>query len=217
MRGFILTSATSLALGLIAAGAIHDASHCQVSSMQNLMAPASNLPLLYRRLASHDWSDPISFVQQASAAVVLVTLSLSLQSGGMAALIRWGSLHFAQGMYGLQGWRGAVFMVRFTSALIVLHVTQILLWAAFYRWNCFPTWGSSFYFSTASYSTVGYGDVVLPLAWRTLGPLESITGVLMCGLSASFLFAIVHRLVGREVRFSSEKNPARVPDEESEE
>ena len=40
--------------------------------------------------------------------------------------------------------------------------------------------------------------------WRTLGPLEGIIGVLMCGLSASFLFAIVTRLVEREARFSGE-------------
>jgi hypothetical protein len=38
--------------------------------------------------------------------------------------------------------------------------------------------------------------------WRTLGPLESIIGVLMCGLSASFLFAIVSRLVERGARVS---------------
>jgi hypothetical protein len=38
--------------------------------------------------------------------------------------------------------------------------------------------------------------------WRTLGPVESITGVLMCGLSASILFAIVLRLVERETRVS---------------
>jgi hypothetical protein len=68
----------------------------------------------------------------------------------------------------------------------------------------FPLWESSFYFSTSSYATVGYGDVVLPQAWRTLGPVESIIGVLMCGLSASFLFAIVSRSVDREARLSSE-------------
>jgi len=52
--------------------------------------------------------------------------------------------------------------------------------------------------------TVGYGDVVLPQMWRNLGPVESIIGVLMCGLSASFLFAIVSRLVDRETRLSRE-------------
>jgi ion channel len=65
-------------------------------------------------------------------------------------------------------------------------------------------WESAFYFSAASYATVGYGDVVLPQMWRTLGPVESIIGVLMCGLSASFLFAIVSRLVDRETKLSRE-------------
>jgi len=90
------------------------------------------------------------------------------------------------------------------TAFIVLHIFEILLWAAFYRWLCFPLWESAFYFSTSSYATVGYGDSVLPQMWRTLGPVESIIGVLMCGLSASFLFAIVSRLVDRETKLSRE-------------
>ena len=53
------------------------------------------------------------------------------------------------------------------------------------------------YFSFVTITTVGYGDVTLPLKWRMLGPLESMTGVLMCGISASLLFAIATRLVGR--------------------
>ena len=31
-----------------------------------------------------------------------------------------------------------------------LHVLEILLWAGFYRWLCFPFWESAFYFSAAS-------------------------------------------------------------------
>ncbi|HME09181.1 MAG TPA: potassium channel family protein [Bryobacteraceae bacterium] len=144
----------------------------------------------------------MGFLHQAGAAAVLVTLTLSLQCAGMAALINWGLAHFARETYRLGPVRSAVIIVRFTSVMIVLHLLQILLWAAFYRWNCFPSWESAFYFSTTSYSTVGYGDLVLPRMWRSLGPVESLTGVLMCGLSASFLFAIVTRLVEHEVRFS---------------
>jgi voltage-gated potassium channel len=61
-----------------------------------------------------------------------------------------------------------------------------------------PSWESALYFSATSYTTVGYGDIVLPSNWRMLGPIESILGVLMCGLSVSLLFAIATRLVGRE-------------------
>ena len=65
-----------------------------------------------------------------------------------------------------------------------------------------PTWDSAIYFSASSYSTLGCSDVSLPSDWRTLGPLESIIGVLMCGISVSLLFAILTRLINRDTRFS---------------
>ena len=138
------------------------------------------------------------FFSQASAATILVTLTLLVQCGGMAALIDWGFTHFARERHKLGPVRSAALIVRLTSVMITLHVSQILLWAGFYRRTCFSSWGSAFYFSITSYTTVGYGDLILPLQWRNLGPVESLTGVLMCGLSASFLFAVVTRLVDRE-------------------
>src|SRR6267378_1905325 len=144
------------------------------------------------------------FVREGSAAVVLVTLTLSLQCAGMAAMIAWTRTSLAPDVHRLGPLRSALLMVRLMTAFIGLHVLEILLWAGFYRWLCFPLWESAFYFSAASYATVGYGDVVLPQMWRNLGPVESIIGVLMCGLSASFLFAIVSRLVDRETRLSRE-------------
>jgi voltage-gated potassium channel len=83
---------------------------------------------------------------------------------------------------------------------VLLHGLAILLWAGFYRSRCFPSWEIAFYFSASSYSTAGYGDVVLPSTWRLLGPLESVTGVLMCGISISVLFALVTCLLDRDTR-----------------
>ena len=142
--------------------------------------------------------ESMDFARQASAAVFLVTLTLLLQCAGMAVLIHCARAHIATGIKGLSPVRSAVLMVRFTTLIIVLHILQTLIWAAFYRWHCLPSWEASFYFSAASYSTVGYGDVVLPRVWRLMGPVESITGVLMCGLSVSFLFTIATRIVESE-------------------
>jgi len=135
------------------------------------------------------------FLRQACAAIVLVMLTLAMQSAGMAGLIEWAKSHFARGAQALGPWGSAVLVVRFTSLIVCLHILEILLGAAFYRWCCLRTWESAFYFSAASYSTVGYGDVVLQPVWRLLGPVESVSGALMCGLSASFLFAVVTRLI----------------------
>jgi voltage-gated potassium channel len=140
----------------------------------------------------------MDFARQASAAVILVALTLCCQCGGLAVLIDWVRGFVARGVKGLNDWRIALLIVRLTTVIIALHLLQILLWTAFYRWQCLPSWETSFYFSATSYSTVGYGDIVLPRVWRALGPIEGMTGVLMCGISVSVLFAIAARLVADE-------------------
>ena len=138
--------------------------------------------------------------RQAIAAAILVALTLWLQCAGMAILIHWVKTWIARGTKGPTPWYSAVLMIRFTVVMIVLHILQIVLWAGLYRWRCLPSWESCFYFSASAFSTVGYGDVVLPRAWRAVGPIESVVGVLMCGMSVSGLFAILSRLLAAEER-----------------
>jgi voltage-gated potassium channel len=144
-------------------------------------------------------------VHQTTAALVLVILTLILQGAGIAVLIRWVNAHLSRGSHGFGILRSAIFIIRLTSLIVCLNVLAILLWACFYRWNCFATWESAAYFAAASYSSVGASDLVLPQAWRTLCPIESIVGVLMRGLSAGFLFAIVTSLIGRETEAEREE------------
>jgi Ion channel len=89
---------------------------------------------------------------------------------------------------------GCLLSIVFT-AVIILHVSEAGIWAAFYSWNgLFHDFETSLYFSLSSYTTAGYGEVLLPRSWRLLGTIEAISGVLLCGLSAAFLFAIVNAL-----------------------
>jgi voltage-gated potassium channel len=138
------------------------------------------------------------FVRQGYAAVILVTLTIVFQSAGIGALIQWMKAQFPGGIHRLGHFRSFSLVVRFTSLLVCLHMSEILLWASFYRWKCFSGWEEAFYFSMANYATVGAGDLFLKQMWRAMGPVESVTGVLMCGLSASFLFAVVTRLIRLE-------------------
>ena len=54
---------------------------------------------------------------------------------------------------------------------------------------------SALYFSGVTYTTVGYGDLVLPQPWRLLAPLEALVGILMVGLSTGLFIVVVSRLV----------------------
>jgi voltage-gated potassium channel len=138
------------------------------------------------------------FARQAATAIFLVGLTLWIQTAGIAMLIRWARASIERGVARLSALHGAILMIRFSTWMIVLHFVQILFWSVFYRWHCLPSWESSFYFSATSYSTVGYGDIVLPRIWRLLGPVESLTGVLMCGISVSCLFVVATKVIERE-------------------
>ena len=92
--------------------------------------------------------------------------------------------------------------------LVLLHLAEIAVWALFYWWQkCLPDAESSFYFSGVTYTTVGYGDLVLPTEWRLLGPVEGLTGILMCGLSTGFFFAVVSRFLVSAIRSQARTDP----------
>src|SRR5208337_5409254 len=139
-----------------------------------------------------------------AAALVLVTLTLFLQVSGVTALIEWLKRVLTRDTHNHGPVYAATLVVKSMVAIVILHGLVILLWASFYRMRCFPSWDLAFYFSAASYSTVGYGDVLLPPKWRLLGPLESMVGMLMSGISVGLLFAVITHLVEGE-------SPSRLP------
>jgi len=92
-------------------------------------------------------------------------------------------------------WPITLLVIRIAWWLILIHLAEIVVWALFYWWqDCLPDAETSLYFSGVTYTTVGYGDVVLPKGWQLFGPVEGLTGILMCGLSTGFFFAVVNKL-----------------------
>ena len=98
--------------------------------------------------------------------------------------------------------RGAVRFLRDSIVLVVLvlwlmsaHVIEIGMWAqTFIHFELFETLEAALYFSAASYTTLGFGDVLLPVDWRLLSGAAAANGLLLFGLSAAFLFGAVGRL-----------------------
>lgn len=92
-------------------------------------------------------------------------------------------------------WPPTWLLIRIAGWLILLHLIEISLWALLYAWRqAMPDLHAAFYFSTVTYTTTGYGDLVLPEAWRLVGGIEALTGILMCGWSTGFFFVVVSRM-----------------------
>jgi len=123
----------------------------------------------------------------------LLALTVTIHAAGVAAIAR--RVFGASFRPDTRLWPFTWLLVRVAWQLIILHVIEITLWAWFFWWQeCLPDMESALYFSGVTYATVGYGDLVLPQEWRLFGPIEGLTGILMCGLSVSFFFAIVTKL-----------------------
>jgi len=79
--------------------------------------------------------------------------------------------------------------------VFAIHSVEIWLYAALYMvlHSAFDL-ETALYFSTVTYASVGYGDVLLPTDWRILGAIEGATGVLMLGWSTAFLVSLLSQL-----------------------
>jgi voltage-gated potassium channel Kch len=92
------------------------------------------------------------------------------------------------------------------AVILLLHTAQATLWALFfYLRDLFPDFETALYFSLVSYTTIGYGDVVLPQKWRLLGGIEGISGALLSGLSTAFLFVMLSRFFQDRLRQLSKR------------
>lgn len=131
-------------------------------------------------------------------ACVLVAATVVLHAAGLTVLLR--SLGRWNVVPPTRFWPIILLLILVTWWLILFHLAEISVWAFFYLgWECLPDVETAFYFSGVTYTTIGYGDLLLAKPWRLLGPIEGLTGILMCGLSASVFFAVIFRIV-REVR-----------------
>ena len=79
--------------------------------------------------------------------------------------------------------------------LVGIHTVEIWLYAVVYFiLGALADFESALYFSTTSFTTIGYGDVVLDKQWRLVSAIEGANGLLLFGWSTAFLFSVTARM-----------------------
>ena len=127
------------------------------------------------------------------SACVLVALTVVVHTAGIAVLLRHLTTLYALTPNNL--WPVFRRLLRMIWWLLLLHLAEISIWGLFYLWRgCLPNAEAAFYFSGVTYTTLGYGDVVLAKPWRPLAPIEGLVGVIMVGLSTGYFFVVVSRI-----------------------
>jgi hypothetical protein len=96
---------------------------------------------------------------------------------------------------GVGFWTDVAIMAGVTLLALIAHMVEIAIWAVLFD-ACgeFTGLAPAFYQSAMNYTSLGYGDVVMSVSWRLLGPLEAAVGLLMFGVSTVMIFAVMQRL-----------------------
>jgi len=135
-------------------------------------------------------------LREILVAFILVSINVSIHATGMVELFRWLTRKQSKIEKKFGTVDNIVLFIEIFAIILSLHLIQMCIWASFYAiWAGLKDFESALYFSIATYVTIGYGDVVLPVGWRLLGALEGVTGVLTFGWSTGVIFAVASRLL----------------------
>ena len=130
--------------------------------------------------------------------VITIVIHALFMVGG-ARVIRW---HLSR--YGpARNEMGRVFLLSgLVDWLFVAIAAEALLWALFYLFNplitTLPDMETAFYFSMVTFTTLGFGDVVLSGQWRTLASIQAANGVIIFGWTTALIFYFIQQIYKRE-------------------
>ena len=133
--------------------------------------------------------------RELAIAAAIVSVSLIIHIAGILLMAKLLSNRREEFERSASNKQYALLIVALFVGILLLHVIQTSLWAVFYyTQELFSDFETSLYFSMVTFTTIGYGDVLLPRNWRLLGVIEGFSGVLLCGVSTAFIFAVVNAI-----------------------
>lgn len=87
-------------------------------------------------------------------------------------------------------WISIIVLIMFGASLV-----ETLLWASTYVFiGAIAHFEEALYFSIVTFTTLGYGDIVLSEGNRLLASLEAANGIIIFGWSTAIIMAVVQRL-----------------------
>ena len=132
-------------------------------------------------------------IERLALASLMVGFTVTIHFFGLLALL-WLLRSRAHSVH--DTWtREGLAIVTVVMGLILIHAMEVWLYAGLYlALDALPDLETAVYFSTTSFTTIGYGDVVLDKRWRVIGAIEGANGLLLFGWSTAFLFSVISRM-----------------------
>jgi hypothetical protein len=100
---------------------------------------------------------------------------------------------------GPKPWQSILFQFAMLMILLMLgNIAQVLFWALIYSaLGAFEDFETAVYFSGVTFTSLGFGDVVLHGRMRLLAPLQAANGLMMFGITTALFIAAVQHVTAK--------------------
>jgi Ion channel len=127
---------------------------------------------------------------------IAIGCTIVIHGAALAANLHLVRHERALGRTGVRLWIDLMIVTAALMLALLAHLIEIGLWAILLvLCGEFQAFGLAFYHSAMNYTSLGYGDIVMSPAWKMLGPIEAVDGLLMFGVSTAMVFAVIQRIV----------------------
>jgi len=127
-------------------------------------------------------------------AALLMVINTAIHAAGMLVVVRVILSKSTQASNRIQ--RMHLFSVGGVVLLMFLvSVIEVLVWSVAYLWTgAIEGLEKATYFSMVTFTTLGYGEIVLDAQWRLLASFEAANGIIMFGWTTAIVLAVVQRV-----------------------
>ncbi len=124
-----------------------------------------------------------------AAGTVVIAMTVIIHTFGLIAVTH--AMGRFVGMFRVHGHRSRTMaMIFVVFGLFAVLTVEVWLWAAAHLMlGAFDSFDDALYFSTVTFSTLGYGDLLPHPEWRLFAALEGVNGFLLIGWSTAYLVA----------------------------
>ena len=127
-------------------------------------------------------------------AAFMMIVTTCIHAGGMELMLRG----VKNQKTGLRAWLRKTRIYWVVTTILVMFVVALLealAWASVYlAFGALKGLEQALYFSLVTFTTLGYGEIVLDERWRLLASFEAANGIIMFGWSTAIVMAVVHRV-----------------------
>lgn len=129
-------------------------------------------------------------------AILVIATTIVIHSAGMVLILQSLLRFDKKSEHQKQRWQTHIIWVAGSILLMfIISILEVLIWALiFLALNAIDGLEKAFYFSMVTFTTLGYGDVLLNEHWRILGTFEAANGIIMFGWTTAIVITVIQHV-----------------------